>query len=156
MWTKSLDAVSDSAFDHGVVFALCMLSCFIGASAVTIVRLRGDGHSGNNNGSQLKFVCVMSAVSLGLVVFVTDFTVRLFLFVIYEICVGFYRPTIGSLRSKLIPHQHMARIINFFRLPLNFIVVAVLFNIETLGERVYIIAALLLVVSSFIASKLAK
>ena len=50
MWTKVLDTVyfdgKHNKFDHGIVFAIMMISCFIGVSVVTIIRLKyNDGYN---------------------------------------------------------------------------------------------------------------
>ena len=101
-------------------------------------------------------ICIICAVSLFMVVFIENFNLRLLLFIIYEICVGSYRPTLSSLRSKLIPHQYMATIINIFRIPLNITVVVVLINVEYFENRVFLIATVLLMVCALCAYNLSK
>lgn len=40
-------------------------------------------------------------------------------FVVYEIAIGIYFPTMGLIRNKIIPDSHRATIMNWFRVPLN-------------------------------------
>ena len=46
-------------------------------------------------------------------------------FLVFEVCVGMYFPSIGTLRSRYIPESHRSVIVNIFGIPLNLIVVAV-------------------------------
>ena len=170
MWTKSLDEVYVSAdfggthFDHGMVFAIMMMSCFIGTRIVTLIRKKTVMNIPKMEESSLRYMqciqlsglCVICAMALCMVSMVNGFESRLSLFVIHEICVGGYRPLMSSLRSAYVPHQYMATILSIFRVPLNIIVVLVLINIETLESIVFQICSLLLLTSCFCASQLAK
>jgi hypothetical protein len=54
-------------------------------------------------------------------------------FCVFEGCVGVYFPTWGSLRSEVVPEECRSAIMNLARVPLNFIVVCILINIDTLS-----------------------
>ncbi len=54
-------------------------------------------------------------------------------FLVFEACVGFYFPSIGTLRSKYVPESHRSVIVNIFGIPLNLIVVSVFLSIKALG-----------------------
>jgi hypothetical protein len=54
-------------------------------------------------------------------------------FFAFEIAVGFYFPSIGTLRSKYIPDSHRSVIMNLFGIPLNALVVSVFLSINSLG-----------------------
>jgi hypothetical protein len=54
-------------------------------------------------------------------------------FFAFEACVGFYFPSIGTLRSKYLPDEHRSITMNLFAVPLNLIVVAVYLQIARLG-----------------------
>ena len=45
-------------------------------------------------------------------------------FMVVEICVGFFMPVAGTLRSKYVPDALQGAILNIFRLPLNVVVVS--------------------------------
>lgn len=59
-------------------------------------------------------------------------TAAMFLF---EICVGMYFPSIGTLRSKYLPDSHRSVIMNLFGIPLNLIVVTVFLSMRQLGVQ---------------------
>jgi len=56
-------------------------------------------------------------------------------FLLFETCVGFYFPAIGTLRSKYVPDTHRGVMMAMFRVPLNVIVVAVMLTMRYLGLR---------------------
>jgi hypothetical protein len=47
-------------------------------------------------------------------------------FLIFEVCCGIYFPCFGTLRGMYIPEDRRAAVMNFFRVPLNALVVIVL------------------------------
>merc|ERR1719263_1314821 len=51
---------------------------------------------------------------------------NLWAFVVFELCVGVYFPSICTLKSEAVPEAHRATIYNIFRAPMNAIVVTVL------------------------------
>ena len=51
----------------------------------------------------------------------------------FEMAVGFYFPSIGTLRSKYVPDAHKGSILNVFRIPLNLIVISTFLSINRLG-----------------------
>ena len=74
-----------------------------------------------------------SACSLLVPAFVSNHSVRLVSFFVFEVCVGLFWPSLGFLRSKYVPEDCRATTMNFFRIPLNLIVVLVLANIGALS-----------------------
>lgn len=54
-------------------------------------------------------------------------------FLVFEVCVGMYFPSIGTLRSKYLPDSHRSVIMNLFGIPLNLLVVSVFLSIKQLG-----------------------
>lgn len=63
-------------------------------------------------------------------------------FLLFEACCGVYFPCIGTLRSKYIPEKTRAAIMNFFRVPLNFLVVFLLYGVGELeNSTVFFICA---------------
>ncbi|CAK8985431.1 Molybdate-anion transporter (Major facilitator superfamily domain-containing protein 5) (Molybdate transporter 2 homolog) (hsMOT2) [Durusdinium trenchii] len=62
------------------------------------------------------------------------------------VCVGVYFPAIGFLRAKFIPEEVRATVVNFFRIPLNALVVMILLNIAHMSsEAVSLWSAFILV-----------
>lgn len=54
---------------------------------------------------------------------------------LYEICVGVYFPSIGTLRSRYLPEQHRSVLMNIFGIPLNLIVILVMLTSQYLGTK---------------------
>jgi hypothetical protein len=57
-------------------------------------------------------------------------TVRLVSFFVFEVCCGMFWPSLGVMRGKYVPEDVRATVMNFFRIPLNLIVVLVLINVR--------------------------
>ncbi|CAD7925459.1 unnamed protein product [Amoebophrya sp. A120] len=66
----------------------------------------------------------VAVISNALVVVTSSTIVLLFAFLGFEFSLGLYFPTFGLLKSRLVPERNRAMLYNFFRVPLNFIVVA--------------------------------
>jgi len=76
-------------------------------------------------------------------------------FCLFEACVGFYWPLIAEIRSAVIPEESRATIMNFFRVPLNLIVVVVLYKIGDLTDVfVFRFCVTLLGLSAVLSTKL--
>merc|ERR1712185_35966 len=54
-------------------------------------------------------------------------------FFVFEVCVGLYFPSIGTLRSKYIPDANRGVVLNLFAIPLNLIVISVFTMQGSLG-----------------------
>jgi len=77
---------------------------------------------------------IVAAFSLVIPAFLQDHSVRLVSFFVFEICVGLFWPSMGFLRGRYVPEDVRSTVMNFFRIPLNLIVVVVLWNIGTMSE----------------------
>jgi hypothetical protein len=98
-----------------------------------------------------------AAVALLVPVFTEVHGLRLAAFCVFEACCGLFWPTMGVLRSKYVPEDVRTTVINFFRVPLNLFVVAVLVNIGQLTEaQTFGICGAMLGVAYFAALVLAK
>lgn len=49
-------------------------------------------------------------------------------FIVFECCVGIFWPAMGYLRGKYVPEETRSTTMNFFRVPLNIIVIAILYQ----------------------------
>ena len=54
-------------------------------------------------------------------------------FLLFEICCGLFFPTFGTLRSTYIPEETRVSVMNLFRIPLNFIVILALLQVEKMS-----------------------
>ncbi|ETO11902.1 hypothetical protein RFI_25472 [Reticulomyxa filosa] len=91
------------------------------------------------------FVC--TAVCM-FIVMANSYEIRLLSFFIFEFFVGLWFPTVGVLRGRYVQDEIRATVMNIFRIPLNLIVVFVLWNIESWGPYVWYLNALLLSLSA--------
>lgn len=56
--------------------------------------------------------------------------VQFFTFIIFEVMVGMFWPSMMKMRSQYVPEDLRSTLINFFRIPLNLFVCAVLYNVS--------------------------
>jgi len=149
MWTMALETtyisdttIEDDTIDHGMIFAVFMEACLVGTTISSKLT--------SMTTEKIAFMlCSIAACALLYIPHTTNYEFRLFSFIIFECCVGIYFPTIGGLRSKYVPDNVRATIMNIFRIPLNIIVVIVLWYIDELGlQKVFYLAAILLVIAA--------
>jgi len=111
---------------HGHIFSMFMMTCMCGASTATII------------GSSIKLSTRLQITFVaGIVAFFTMSTVAgeeqllpvLFTaFLLFEFCVGLYFPSIGGLKSDIVPENVRTTVYTCFRIPLNAIVVGLLLS----------------------------
>jgi len=131
MWTPALEATSpwtNHVISHGWIFACFMICVLIGS---TLFQFFLERHYMVERTSF--FMIVAAATSLIVPAFVQSHTLCLVSFFVFEVCVGLFWPSLGFLRSKYVPEDCRATTMNFFRIPLNMIVVLVLYNIGQLS-----------------------
>ena len=89
-----------------------------------------------------------------------DLKILLASFTVFEVCVGLYFPSIGTLRAKVIPGDVRSIIMNLYRVPLNLFVLAMFINLEAIGQEgaLYIAAGSLLLATAMqlIVAKLTR
>merc|ERR1719229_2012878 len=66
-------------------------------------------------------------------------------FMLFEFCVGVYFPSVGVVKSDIVPEQVRGTMYNFYRVPLNAIVVALLLSDISMATCFRLNAALLMV-----------
>merc|ERR1719198_1914221 len=76
---------------------------------------------------------------------------NLWAFVIFELCVGIYFPSICTIKSEAVPESHRATVYNLFRAPMNGIVVSVLLVNPDLMPTFKLVANMLLGAGVFTA-----
>ncbi len=135
---------------HGLIFAIFMVACMIGACLFKQIG------SSMPAPQLLTYVVMLSAGGLlPAAMGSRSLAINLLGFCLFEGCVGCYWPLIGNIRSELIPEEARSTIMNMFRIPLNLIVVAVLYHIGDLEQQtVFQFCVLLLSVSCTLASML--
>lgn len=127
LWTPALlenPHISKDQVPYGMIFALFMVGIMIGSCIFTTLS---DVYSWDLT-SILLFVLMGG--------FVSHFTAALFCtrntfctlaaFIAFEICCGIYFPVIALLKARVVPEQVRMTIYNYYRIPLNVIVVGLL------------------------------
>uniref|UniRef100_A0A7S2JQG3 Molybdate-anion transporter n=1 Tax=Cyanoptyche gloeocystis TaxID=77922 RepID=A0A7S2JQG3_9EUKA len=124
-WTPSLsdpnpDPKKRIPIPHGLIFA-CFMVCVMIGSAVfkfLIARKRVESFS--------RFMFLLATLTMLVPVLTESREVRFFGFLLFEVCCGIFWPCLGTMRSKYVPEEVRATLMNFFRIPLNLIVVFLL------------------------------
>ncbi|KAJ3004209.1 Molybdate-anion transporter, partial [Thoreauomyces humboldtii] len=122
LWSPVLEAAAGKAnIPFGLIFAAFMVSIMIGSVVFKVLLRRGAKHE-----DIAVWTFAVACVSLLLPVIFSDETTLFFSFNLFELCCGLYFPTLGTLRSKLVPEETRTTVMNVFRVPLNLIVVVAL------------------------------
>lgn len=114
----------------GAVFSCLMAACMIGSSAFAAVT--------PHLSVEVSAAAMLALASLSMAAPALaggSLPVVVASFLLFEACVGFYFPAIGTLRSKYVPDTHRGVMMAMFRVPLNVIVVAVMLTMRYLGLR---------------------
>jgi len=130
MWTPALSAEREDAglnLPHGWIFASFMVCIMIGSSLFKFLLEKMEVES------LMRYVFLVSALCLSAPIFITNEITLMACFIAFEICVGIFWPALGTMRSKYIPEETRATIMNFFRIPLNGLVVFILYNVGDLS-----------------------
>lgn len=125
-WTPALQAASDAMslgeIPHGMIFSSFMVCIMIGSSIFVFLMRSHPPELFMRNFYILGMVCfAITAVSRN-VWYVYAALLA------FEIICGIYFPAMGTVRAKYVPEVTRAAIMNYFRVPLNVIVCAVLFK----------------------------
>jgi len=170
MWTPALRATaggeqSDDEEDGmlGLIFA-CFMVCIMIGSSVFVLMLRSAGQSlslawlvsaGSAGSTQPsmerigRLLLAVAAAAFAVPCFTTSRMLVLSSFLLFEGCCGLYFPCMGTLRGSYIPEHTRAAVMNFFRLPMNFLVVVVLLNVQSLSNTtVFLVTFLWLAVAT--------
>mmetsp|Transcript_84475 Transcript_84475/g.242554 ORF Transcript_84475/g.242554 Transcript_84475/m.242554 type:complete len:570 (-) Transcript_84475:55-1764(-) len=126
-WTPALETQTLPP-PHGVIFALFMMACMCGASASTLLGRRLSPRSSLLLAFGMGFVAF--AISAGAAGGGSEGHLRLILlsFLSFEFAVGVYFPSIGTLKSEIVPEQVRGTVYNLYRMPLNAVVVGLLLS----------------------------
>lgn len=125
-----------------------MVSIMIGSVIFkTAVKL------GNTYEQIATHVFLIASLSLGYCALSTSEVYTFAAFNIFEICCGCYFPTMGTLRSRVVPEASRATVMNVFRFPLNLIVVVALLKVESLSASVVFTLCAVLNLASFLFAR---
>lgn len=117
MWTPCLTSVSQTeTLPFGLIFSTFMVSCMAGSSlfSIFITKYRAE---------RISVVVFLVAAFCFLAITLTNSdTVTFIAMNIFEVGVGMYFPSMGTMKSSIVPETQRAAIYNLYRIPLNFIV----------------------------------
>jgi len=148
LWTPVLEELIKEFADpsyglHGIVFSIYMVCIMLGSSGFSIFIKRYEPET-----LLSALLCVAIVNFLFVAYFINHAYIVLNGFLIFELCVGVYFPTIGTIRSKYIPEESRAAVMNFFRIPLNVLVVLILRYINVFENRtIFYICSLFLTIA---------
>mmetsp|Transcript_3953 Transcript_3953/g.7566 ORF Transcript_3953/g.7566 Transcript_3953/m.7566 type:complete len:503 (+) Transcript_3953:176-1684(+) len=155
MWTPALttlvkEEVGEEEFDglpFGVIFSTFMVCCMAGSSIFSIAMEKMKPE-------QLAVIIFGVASSAFAMVVISKSATTTFLAMnLFEMCVGMYFPSMGTMKGTIVPEDKRAAIYNLFRIPLNFIV---LFSLLTdLTPKVsFVLCGAMMVVATVLQMKL--
>lgn len=122
LWTPAITQNPEiKNAQYGLIFALFMMGCMLGSSVFAALTRR------NYSAQEIAVgLFAVAAASHAVPVISGSEAAMLVSFIVFECCVGVYFPTIGMLKSKIVPEANRSMLYNLFRVPLNLIVVLVL------------------------------
>ena len=127
MWTPTLkNSWPSFQLPYGLIFSIYMVGIMIGSAIFGLLRFTSISVY-----SFAKLLIVVAAVSLFSPVATDAGSVVFSSFVLFEVCCGMYFPSVGVLRSEIIPESSRSTIMNFFRIPLNLLVAVVLVKVSS-------------------------
>jgi len=136
-WTPALqsDVVPPP---YGLIFALFMMACMSGAAVSTMTDQMMTPCT------RLALAFAAGAIALCVAAtFSGNLKLSFFAFMVFEFCVGMYFPSIGIVKSEVVPERVRGTMYNIYRVPLNAVVVALLLTNMSI-VRIYELCALLL------------
>jgi len=144
MWTPSLTSVSDTeTLPFGLIFSSFMVSCMCGSSlfSVFITKYRAERLA--------VAVFFISAICFLVIALTKNDTYTFVAMNVFELCVGMYFPSMGTMKSSIVPETQRVAIYNLYRIPLNFIVLTSL--LTNLTPRVsFMVCGGMLLTASFL------
>lgn len=135
MWTPALQETEEDGREpeplpFGLIFASYMVAIMLGSSVFKILVVKYHVVAESVG----KFVFGTAACSLLIPVITSNKSLITLAFITFEMMCGMYFPCMGTLRGKYVPEASRAAIMNIFRVPLNLLVVLVLWKVKFLAN----------------------
>ncbi|XP_070193238.1 molybdate-anion transporter-like isoform X2 [Littorina saxatilis] len=113
---------------HGHIFAAFMVAIMLGSSVFKLLSKYTSVES------FMRFVLFLAALTLVTPVMFPGNQLVVFIgFLVFEMCVGIFWPSLATMRGKYVPEETRATTMNIFRIPLNFVVVVILLQNLSMG-----------------------
>lgn len=147
MWTPALQAGSDEDPPFGLIFSTFMVCCMAGSSLFSI-------QSEKYKTEEIAVAVLgFSSIAMATIALSPSKTIKFIGMNLFEMAVGMYFPTMGTLKGCIVPEDKRAAIYNLFRIPLNFIVLFSLLTALTPTQS-FLLNATMLGVGTFLMTKL--
>lgn len=122
---------ASAATPYGTIFSCFMACCLLGSTLFG--QLAKNNVATEHSTTAMLSVATLAMVSATYSLSHVSLAAIVVAFFAFEVCVGMYFPSIGTLRSKYVPDSHRSVIMNLFGIPLNVLVVSVFLSIDKLG-----------------------
>jgi len=156
MWTPAMTQLESShqqpvTLPFGLIFSTFMVCCMAGSSLFSLLV-----NDYNIKCESLTIVIMLISTLCFLAYTLSSSALLTFLSMnLFEICVGMYFPTMGTMKSSIVPENQRAAIYNVYRIPLNFIVLLSLVTHLTLKQS-FGLCVLMLASASVLQFKLKR
>jgi MFS family permease len=118
-WAHGMKEATDSVVNYGMIFAVLMAGCMLGSQIFSLLVSRGV--------QGLSVALPLGMLAHALVAFgPLSPTSRLFAFVLFEVAVGVYFPSMGLMKSSAVPERLRTTLYSINRVPINGIVLSCL------------------------------
>ena len=135
LWSPVMEkAAGDTSIKlpFGVMFSSFMVCMMIGS---TMFKVAVGKHVAFASIATLTFA--VAAVALLIPAIVSNEAIVYIAFNLFEACCGVYFPSVGTIRSQIVPEATRSTVMNIFRIPLNLIVVVILLKVDALPSQVF-------------------
>jgi MFS family permease len=125
------ELIDGQQIPYGLIFSCFMVCLMLGSIGFKY----GDSVLHLSSEFMLPPLLFLSAFSMSVPIVSKNKEYCYYAFCLFEICCGFYFPLIGNVRSKYVPEETRATVMNIFRVPLNIIVAVVLMNVSSWSHQ---------------------
>mmetsp|Transcript_20231 Transcript_20231/g.30152 ORF Transcript_20231/g.30152 Transcript_20231/m.30152 type:complete len:484 (+) Transcript_20231:97-1548(+) len=146
MWTPALTALTpegDPGLPFGLIFATFMVCCMAGSSTFTLLLGKKD----MKVESLAVYVLGLASFALFNVAISGSDLIAFLSMLLFELTVGLYFPSMGTMKSQIVPESQRSAIYNIFRIPLNFIVLTSLLTNLSYRQSFFACGCMLLAAS---------
>jgi len=137
----------DDKLPFGLIFAGFMVCIMIGSRIFNILT--------QNNWKVITIslpIFLLGTLSMLIPIVTMNEHILYWTFALFETCCGMFFPTLGCIKSQIIPEEVRSSVMNLFRVPMNAIVVIVLLKISSFSQEAQFIICAILCALSFILS----
>lgn len=122
---------------YGNIFSSFMAACFLGSTVFGVLQAAATTPTKRQLSTERHSTWMLAVATTAMAIAATlgqqSIAWLIPALLVFEVCVGMYFPSIGTLRSTYLPEQYRSVIMNLFGIPLNLMVVSVFLSIQRLG-----------------------